>query len=103
MEEASEEFLDMASLMADICQSMYPEWRHIDLVVVACGDFGGCALIKIGAHGWKPPNDVIADMAKELRKYGLVENPNLFPGIGLKSAPHRSLVVSADLVSLDGF
>ena len=94
MEEASEEFLDMASLMADICQSMYPEWRHIDLVVVACGDFGGCALIKIGAHGWKPPGDVIAGTAKEPQKYGLVEKPNQFLGVGLKSALHNSFCAS---------
>lgn len=88
---APEEFLSLAVKLADLCQSMYPDWRHIDLVVVACGDYGTCTLIRVGAAGWKPPKDVIVDMAKQLRKYGLVEKPNWFPGLGLKSTPHASI------------
>ena len=33
-------------------------------------------------------------MAKDLRKYGLAEKPNWFPGIRLKSANHKSLAWS---------
>lgn len=91
VKEASEEFLSTASALADLCQSMYPDWGHISLVVVACGDYGSCTLIRVGAAGWKPPKSVIVDMAKELRKYGLVEKPNWFPGIGLKSTHHKSV------------
>lgn len=91
VQEYSEEFLSTTTALADLCQSMYPEWRHISIVSVACGeygDYGSCALIRVGAAGRKPPKEVILEMAKELRKYGLVEKPNWFPGIGLKSARH---------------
>ena len=96
--EASQEFLSLVSMMGEICQSMYPEWGHISPVVVAAGNYGACTLIRIGMHGWTPPRRVIVDMAKELRKYGLVEKPGWFPGIGLKSACYISIVmVVADL------
>ena len=86
--EYSEEFLATATLLADLCQTIYPSWRHISVVMVVCGDYGeygSCALIRIGTAGWRPLNETVIDMAKELRKYGLTEKPNWFPGLDLKS------------------
>ena len=91
VKEAPVEFVAMAGDLAALCQAMYPEWGHIDLLVVECEDYGMCTLIRVGAAGWKPPKSVIAGMAKELRKYGLVERPNWFPGTGLKSTPRKSV------------
>lgn len=84
--EYSEEFLSTTTALADLCQSIYPAWCHIDVVRVACGNYGDCAFIRVGAGGWRPPNEVILNMARELRKFGLLEKPGWFPGIGLKSA-----------------
>ena len=51
VEEYSEDFIITAGTLADLCQSMYPDWGHIGLVVAARGDYGGCALTRIGAAG----------------------------------------------------
>jgi len=86
--ECSQQFLSTTTALAELCQAMYPDWRHISVVRVACGnygDVGNCALIRVGTAGWRPPKEVILEMAEELRKFGLVEHPNWFPGIGLKS------------------
>ena len=49
--EASQEFLSLVTTMAELCQSMYPDWGHISPVVVAAGSYGECTLIRIGMHG----------------------------------------------------
>ena len=41
-------------------------------------------LIRLGAAGWKPRNEVINKMANEIRKFGLVEKTGWFPTLDLK-------------------
>jgi hypothetical protein len=88
VEDYGDEFIATASAIASLCQSTYPDWRHIEVVMVLCGDYGdygSCGLIRVGAAGWKPPKEVVNKIAKELRRFGLVEKPNWFPALGLKS------------------
>ncbi|KAF9778459.1 hypothetical protein BJ322DRAFT_1025159 [Thelephora terrestris] len=87
VEEYAEQLWTTTEEIAGGCQSIYPDWRHIKVVTVACstyGDYGSCLLIRVGVVGWKPPGEVINEMAKELCKFGLVEEPNWFPTVGSK-------------------
>ncbi|KAF9778460.1 hypothetical protein BJ322DRAFT_1025160 [Thelephora terrestris] len=84
----SAQFWITTEAIAGGCQSIYPDWRHIKVVTVACstyGDYGSCPLIRVGAAGWKPPKEVINKIAERLRKFGLVEEPNWFPTVGSKT------------------
>jgi hypothetical protein len=51
----------------------YLDWLHVRVVMVVCKDydkFGNCTPTRVGPCGWKPPNQVMDDMEKKLRKYG---------------------------------
>jgi hypothetical protein len=89
VQDYNAEFRSTTEDIASICQLIYPDWRHIKTVTVACAtyeNYGICPLIRVGAVGWKPPKDVINAIAKELRKFGLVEKPDWFPTSGSKGA-----------------
>ena len=89
VEDYPNEFLSTTSAIASLCQSIYPDWPHIKVVSVLCGtygDYASCLLIRVGAAGWKPRNEVINKMANEVRKFGLVEKPGWFPTLDLKGA-----------------
>ena len=89
VEDYPNEFLSTTSAIAILCQSIYPDWPHIKVVSVLCGtygDYASCLLIRVGAAGWKPRNEVVNKMANEIRKFGLVEKPGWFPTLDLKGA-----------------
>ena len=44
--EYSEEFLATTTLLADLCQTIYPSWRHISVVMVVCGDYGSMGVAR---------------------------------------------------------
>ena len=91
VEDYSEQLLTTTSAIAGFCQSLYPDWRHIEVVTVLCGSYenhASCPLIRVGAAGWKPPNEVIDKMAKELQKFGMMEKPDWFPTLDPMGALH---------------
>lgn len=51
VKEASEEFLDLINNLAALCQVIYPDWRHIEPVVVGCEHYGVCTVLRVGTAG----------------------------------------------------